>query len=408
MGNSRSKAVGQQPEEDVTTGLTSSTIVEDNNASILSMAQNVGENSATVPDGSLSFSDGEHNKASFTDQPTKNLDFSINADDGTSLLRIKDHHDGSLLVSNHLTLDCRTNEAGQNTIGGEPPNEDIDGATKLTDDIRSIDLSHISNEPFNTQRRAAYHKKKVQDIVLDKEVQQPCLSKSDQRELNNAWRRESYRISKTQGLKKQQVDGHMVQRRTLGDITNVRQPRLVISGTSFTHCLSIFMLGIPLVYPNMILTYHFESDDLNVTKDNAAITEEDRKRDHRNALRRASYRRKKERGLQEDKLRAINLFDNPTSSAYTKLSHTDSSFTATSTETSGLVNDNDLHDVDENILEETCHITEEDRKRDHRNALRRASYRRKKDKIIVDENLRPLSNSAGGIFDQRELRTAVQ
>ncbi|KAM3365536.1 hypothetical protein ACQJBY_015322 [Aegilops geniculata] len=378
MGNSRSKAVGQQPEEDVTTGLTSSTIVEDNNASILSMAQNVGENSATVPDGSLSFSDGEHNKASFTDQPTKNLDFSINADDGTSLLRIKDHHDGSLLVSNHLTLDCRTNEAGQNTIGGEPPNEDIDGATKLTDDIRSIDLSHISNEPFNTQRRAAYHKKKVQDIVLDKEVQQPCLSKSDQRELNNAWRRESYRISKTQGLKKQQVDGHMVQRRTLGDITNVRQPRLVIS------------------------------DDLNVTKDNAAITEEDRKRDHRNALRRASYRRKKERGLQEDKLRAINLFDNPTSSAYTKLSHTDSSFTATSTETSGLVNDNDLHDVDENILEETCHITEEDRKRDHRNALRRASYRRKKDKIIVDENLRPLSNSAGGIFDQRELRTAVQ
>lgn len=50
-------------------------------------------------------------------------------------------------------------------------------------------------------------------------------------------------------------------------------------------------------------------------------------------------------------------------------------------------------DVDENILEETNHITEEDRKRDHRNALRRASYRRKKDKILADENLRPLSNS---------------
>lgn len=98
------------------------------------------------------------------------------------------------------------------TIGGEPPNDDIDGATKLTgipthayltsiltwrtdgatkhyglcvlyfwhdaDDIRSIDLSHITNEHLNTQRRAAYHKKKVQDNVLLQEVQQPCLSKS--------------------------------------------------------------------------------------------------------------------------------------------------------------------------------------------------------------------------------------
>ena len=46
---------------------------------------------------------------------------------------------------------------------------------------------------------------------------------------------------------------------------------------------------------------------MNVTKDNAALTEEDRKRAHRNTLRRASYRRKKELALEEDKLRAINL-----------------------------------------------------------------------------------------------------
>ncbi|XP_037457174.1 uncharacterized protein LOC119328261 isoform X2 [Triticum dicoccoides] len=393
MGNSRSKAVDQQPEEDVTTDLTSSIIVEDNNASIIHVSQNIGENSATVPDGSMSFSDGEHNEACFTAPSILNLDFSTNQDDGTSPLRIKDHHDGSLLGSNNLTLDCGTNVDGHNSIGGEPPNDDIDGATKLTDDIRSIDLSHITNEHLNTQRRAAYHKKKVQDNVLLQEVQQPCLSKSDQRELNNAWRRESYRISKTNGLKKQQVDGHIVQRRTLGDITNVRQPTHVISGTSITHCLSIFMRGVPLVYHKRLLTYHVESEDNNVTKENVAITEEDRKRDHRNALRRASYRRKKDQGLQENNLRTLNLTDNPTSSAYTTLSHTDSAFTATTTETSCLVNDNDLHDVDENILEETNHITEEDRKRDHRNALRRASYRRKKDKILADENLRPLSNS---------------
>ena len=116
----------------------------------------------------------------------------------------------------------------------------------------------------------------------------------DHKELNNAWRRESSRISKTQGLKKQQVDGHMVQHRARGDITNVRQPRLVISGKSVSYCLSISMRGIPLVYHNIILTYRYESDDLNVTKDNAALTEEDRKRSHRTALRRASYRRKKD------------------------------------------------------------------------------------------------------------------
>ena len=50
-------------------------------------------------------------------------------------------------------------------------------------------------------------------------------------------------------------------------------------------------------------------------------------------------------------------------------------------------------DIDDNILEETCLVTEEDRKRDHRNALRRAAYRRKKDKLMADENLWRLSNS---------------
>ena len=63
------------------------------------------------------------------------------------------------------------------------------------------------------------------------------------------------------------------------------------------------MRGAPLLLPHILLTYPVESDNLNVTKENAAITEEARKREHRNALRRASYRRKKERGLQEDKLR---------------------------------------------------------------------------------------------------------
>ena len=43
-------------------------------------------------------------------------------------------------------------------------------------------------------------------------------------------------------------------------------------------------------------------------------------------------------------------------------------------------------DVHFNVLEETSQLTEEERKRDHRNALRRAAYRSKKDKLIEDEN----------------------
>ena len=50
-------------------------------------------------------------------------------------------------------------------------------------------------------------------------------------------------------------------------------------------------------------------------------------------------------------------------------------------------------DVDLNDTQETKQKTEEERKRDHRNALRRAYYRRKKDHLKADENLRPLSTS---------------
>ena len=50
-------------------------------------------------------------------------------------------------------------------------------------------------------------------------------------------------------------------------------------------------------------------------------------------------------------------------------------------------------DVDLNDLEETKQITEEERKRDHRNALRRAAYWRKKEKMIADENISAIYNS---------------
>ncbi|XP_044435574.1 uncharacterized protein [Triticum aestivum] len=348
MGNSRSKVVDQQTEEDVTTGLTSSTIVEDNNASVLPMSQNVGENSAVVPDETLSLSDGY-----------QTVEINKYVNDGSSSVHTKNDHDASLLGSNEMTLDGFTIVAGKNAIGGTPQNEDINVATQLTDDIRSLDQVHISNGRLNTERPAAYHEKPVQY-----DVQQTSFPKSDHLELNNTWRRESYRIRSTQGFIQKQVNSHMLQRRTLGDITNVRQPNRVIS-----------------------------ADNLNVTKENAAITEEARKREHRNALRRASYRRKKERGLQEDKLRTHAQPENLPSSAHTTLSMSDTAFTVTTTETSGLVNDNDLHDVEETILEETCHINEEDRKRDHRNALRRAAYWRKKEKMIADENISAIYNS---------------
>ena len=39
-----------------------------------------------------------------------------------------------------------------------------------------------------------------------------------------------------------------------------------------------------------------------------------------------------------------------------------------------------------NDIQETNERTEEERKRDHRNALRRAAYRRNKDKRIHDQN----------------------
>ena len=50
-------------------------------------------------------------------------------------------------------------------------------------------------------------------------------------------------------------------------------------------------------------------------------------------------------------------------------------------------------DVHFNVLEETSQLTKEERKRNHRNALRRASYRWKKDQLKADENKDPLSTS---------------
>ena len=50
-------------------------------------------------------------------------------------------------------------------------------------------------------------------------------------------------------------------------------------------------------------------------------------------------------------------------------------------------------DVILNDTQETEEKTEEERKRDHRNALRRAAYWRNKAKRIEDQNKRPLTNS---------------
>ena len=64
---------------------------------------------------------------------------------------------------------------------------------------------------------------------------------------------------------------------------------------------------VPLIYEVKILTTNVELDELIETKENPQRTKEDRKRDHRNALRRASYRRKKDRDLQEENFWALNL-----------------------------------------------------------------------------------------------------
>ena len=50
-------------------------------------------------------------------------------------------------------------------------------------------------------------------------------------------------------------------------------------------------------------------------------------------------------------------------------------------------------DVILNDTQETEEKTEEERKRDHRNALRRAAYWRNKDKRIKDQNKRPSGTS---------------
>ena len=48
-------------------------------------------------------------------------------------------------------------------------------------------------------------------------------------------------------------------------------------------------------------------NDLNANKENTQKTEEERKRDRRNVLRRATYRRKKEWRLQDENAQALNL-----------------------------------------------------------------------------------------------------
>lgn len=129
--------------------------------------------------------------------------------------------------------------------------------------------------------------------------------------------------------------------------------------------------------------------DKNI-KENTQVTEEERKRDRKKALRRAAYRQRKDRNLQDEHAQALILSANPTSSNYTSFSFDATAFHATTTVTSGLINDMEVQDVVLNNTQETKQKTDEELKRDRRNALRRAAYRRKKDKLIHDENIRPL------------------
>ncbi|XP_044397448.1 uncharacterized protein [Triticum aestivum] len=122
-------------------------------------------------------------------------------------------------------------------------------------------------------------------------------------------------------------------------------------------------------------------------------TEEERKRDRRNALRRASYRRKKQYNVQVEHAQTLHLSGNPASSNYTSFSRDARTFPDTTTVSCGVVNDNELQDVILNDTQETEEKTEEERKRDHRNALRRAAYWRNKDKHIKDQNKRPSGTS---------------
>uniref|UniRef100_A0A8R7NVN5 Helitron helicase-like domain-containing protein n=2 Tax=Triticum urartu TaxID=4572 RepID=A0A8R7NVN5_TRIUA len=115
-------------------------------------------------------------------------------------------------------------------------------------------------------------------------------------------------------------------------------------------------------------------------------TEEERKRDHRNALRRASYRRKKQYTVQVEHAHTLHLSGNHTSSNYTSFSDDASVFPDTTEVSTGIVNEIELQDGILNDIQGTGEKTEEGRKRDHRNALRRAAYWRNKDKRIQDQN----------------------
>ncbi|XP_073359357.1 uncharacterized protein [Aegilops tauschii subsp. strangulata] len=261
-------------------------------------------------------------------------------------------------------------------------------------------------------------------MVRLQEYNQPSLSKTDHRDLINAWRRASYRTKKSDGFINHLDDGPIVHRRTLCDITNVQQPSYVIPGTNVgaDHMLGQLIKPTrddkhrkvdlrPLCNSNDPASSvdtsisHNESTyppkatgasdviaDKNI-KENTQVTEEERKRDRKKALRRAAYRQRKDRKLQDEHAQALILSANPTSSNYTSFSVDATTFHATTTVTSGLINDMEVQDVVLNNTQETKQKTDEELKRDRRNALRRVAYRRKKDKLIHDENIRPLSLS---------------
>ncbi|KAM3407982.1 hypothetical protein ACQJBY_001342 [Aegilops geniculata] len=146
-------------------------------------------------------------------------------------------------------------------------------------------------------------------------------------------------------------------------------------------------------YPPKAMGTSDVTTDKNI-EENKQVTEEEGKRDRKNAFRRAAYRQRKDRNSQSEHAQALNLSNNPISSNYTSFSVDATTFHATTTVTSGLINDMEVQDVVLNHTQETKQKTDEELKRDRRNALRRAAYRRKKDKLIHDENIRPLSLSA--------------
>ncbi|XBJ14458.1 hypothetical protein VPH35_006501 [Triticum aestivum] len=130
MGNSKSKAVEPQPEEDVTMGLSSMKNVEDNNARIIPVAQSDDETNAIVLEGTCPV--GEHNEALLSALSTLTVDCCTDEYEGSRSLRDGNHRDATLLASSNLTLDSGSiGDITLKAVGCEPSNNEIDGATKL-------------------------------------------------------------------------------------------------------------------------------------------------------------------------------------------------------------------------------------------------------------------------------------